>query len=296
MTTAAYKFLPPACADRLRGLSLAVRKPVEGALQGQHRSPHHGASVEFADYRQYTPGDPPNLIDWAVYARTDRHVIRRFQQETNVRAHILLDTSESMGFRDLGAQSKLDFACHLAAGLMFVLVSQSDAAGLTLFNDDIRQTLPPVGSLAGLRPLLLALENITPAGRSRIDHALHTVADQIQRRSLVILISDLLQDPAEVIRGLQHLHHNKHEILVLQPLDAAELQLNFSGLADLRELETGARLAVNADELREAYAQEVRRFLDELRRGCAGCLAEYHVLDTRQPVEDVLHKRLNRRK
>jgi len=285
----AYKFLPPELADRLRGLGVTVRRPVEGALQGLHRSPHHGASVEFSDYREYTRGDPPNRIDWAVYARTDRHVIRRYQEETNLRAYLLLDTSESMSFRDAGRLSKMDYACHLAAGLMFVLINQSDAAGLTLFNDEVRKTFPPVGSLGGLRPLLLALEDVKPSGRSQIERALHTLAEQIQRRSLVILISDLLQPPADIIRGIRHLQHNKHEVLVLHVLDAAEIALNFSGFVELRELETGARLPVHADEIRDAYAQEVQKYLDELRRGCLGSLADYQFMDTRTPVEEALH-------
>ena len=287
--TAAYKFLPPELADRLRGLGVTVRRPVEGGLQGLHRSPHHGSSVEFADYREYTRGDPPNRIDWAVFARTDRHVIRRYQEETNVRAYILLDTSESMSFRDAGKLSKMDYACHLAAGLMFALVNQSDAAGLTLFNDAVQKQFPPAGSLGGLRPMLLALEEIKPSGRSKIDQALHTLAEQIQRRSLVILISDLLQNPADTIRGIRHLQHNKHEVLVLHTLDAAEINLNFSGFTELRELETGARLPVHADEIRDAYAAEVQKFLDELRRGCLGSLADYQLMDTRTPVEEALH-------
>jgi uncharacterized protein (DUF58 family) len=291
LNAATYKYLPPGLADRLRGLGLAVRKPVEGALQGLHRSPHHGSSVEFADYRAYTRGDPPNLIDWAVYARTDRHVIRRYQEETNLRAYILLDTSESMAFKDLGRYSKMEYACYLAAALMYLLVGQSDAAGLMLFGETAGKSFPPTGSIEGLRPMLLALEDIKPAGRSRIDTALHQLADRIQMRSLVILISDLLQDPVEIVRGLQHLHHNKHEILVLQPLDAAELNLNFSGLSEVRELETGARLPVHADELREAYAREVQKFLDEIRRGCMNCLADYHLIDTRTPLEEALHAR-----
>jgi uncharacterized protein (DUF58 family) len=183
----------------------------------------------------------------------------------------------------------MDYACYLAAALMLVLVGQSDSAGLTLFNDEIRQTFPSAGSLNGLRPLLLALEEIKPSGRSQIEQALHQMADRIQRRSLVILISDLLQDPAGIIRGIQHLRHNQHEVLVLQPLDAAEMSLSFSGLAELRELETGARLPVAADELREAYASEVSLFLEEIRRGCGGSMADYHLIDTRTPVEQTLH-------
>ena len=291
---AAYKYLPPSLAERLRELGLAVRKPVEGGLQGLHRSPHHGSSVEFADYREYSRGDPPNLIDWAVYARSDRHVIRRYQEETNLRAYLLVDTSASMGFRELGLHSKLEYACFLAASLMCVLLNQADAAGLTLFNETIGQSFPPTGSLEGLRPMLLALEASKPAGRSQIDRALHHLAEKIQRRSLVIVISDLLQSPADIVRGLQHLHHNKHELLVLQTLDPAELGLSFSGLSELRDLETGARLPVHADDLREAYAEEVQKFLDEIRRGCLDCLADYHLIDTRWPVEETLHAKFGR--
>ncbi len=283
-----YKFLPAELADRLRGLGLSVRKPVEGALQGLHRSPHHGSSVEFAEYREYTPGDPPNRMDWAVYARTDRHVVRRYQEETNLRAYILLDTSESMAFGNLGLHTKMDYACFVAAGLMCVLLGQSDAAGLTLFGETAGKSFAPTGSLEGLRPMLLALEEVKPAGRTRIDRALHQLAEQIQRRSLVVLISDLLQDPAQIAQGLQHLHHNKHEVLVLQLLDGAELNLSFSGLAELRDLETGARLPIQADEVRQAYALEVQKFLDEIRRACSSCLAAYRLLDTRVPVEEAL--------
>jgi uncharacterized protein (DUF58 family) len=284
-----YKFLPPELADRLRGMGVNMRRPVEGALQGLHRSPHYGSSVEFADYREYTRGDPPNRIDWSVYARSDRYVIRRYQEETNVRAYILLDTSESMAFRDAGTLSKMDYACYLAASLMFVLVGQSDSAGLTLFNDGVQQALPPVSSMGGLRPMLLALEAVKPSGPSKIEQALHTLAEQIKRRSLIILISDLLQDPADTIRGIRHLQHNKHEVLVLHVLDAAEIDLNFSGLRELRELETGSRLPVHGEEVREAYATEVRKFLEELRRGCLGSLANYHLVDTRVPVEEMMH-------
>ncbi len=289
-----YKYLPPELADRLRNYSVTVRKPVEGAMQGLHRSPHHGASVEFADYREYTRGDPPNLIDWAVYARTDRHVIRRYQEETNLRGYLLLDTSESMAFKEEGLYSKLDYAAYLAAGLMFILVNQSDAAGLMVFNDALRQTFAPVGSLEGLRPLLLGLEEAKPAGRSNIEGALHQLAEHIRSRSLVILISDLLQNPAEILRGLRHLHHNKHEIMVLHVMDGAELNLTFHGLTELRELETGAKLVVQADEIREAYATEVQRYLDELRRGCLDCLADYRLINTRTPLEEALHLKISR--
>jgi uncharacterized protein (DUF58 family) len=290
----AYKYLPPELADRLRNIGLTVRRPVEGAMQGLHRSPHYGSSVEFADYREYVRGDPPSRIDWAVFARSDRFVIRRYQEETNLRAFLLLDTSQSMAFRDTGRLSKMDYAAFLAAGLMYILVNQSDSAGLVLFNETISKNYPSAGSLAGLRPLLVGLEEIKPTGRSQIEKTLHQVAEQIRSRSLVILISDLLQAPEQIVRGLQHLHHNGHEIMVLHVLDGGELNLSFDGLAELRELETSAKLLVQAEELSAAYAQEVQLYLDELRRGCLDCHAEYRLIETKAPIEEALHLRVGR--
>jgi uncharacterized protein (DUF58 family) len=284
----AYKYLPPELADRLRRLAVKVRKPVEGSIQGVHRSPHHGASVEFADYREYTRGDPPNLIDWAVFARADRYVIRRYQEETNLRCHILLDTSESMAYRDKGIYSKIEYASYLAAGLMFGLVNQGDAVGLTVFNETVTASFPPAGSLSRLRPMLLALEEIKPKGRTGLENILHQMAEQVRSRSLVILISDLLQEPAGITRGLQHLHHNRHEISILHVLDGAELSLSLEGLVELRDLETGERLVVEAAEIREAYNRELERYQEELRRGCLDCLAQYRLIDTRTAIEDAL--------
>jgi len=292
--TAAYKYLPPDLADRLRPFGLTVRRPMEGPRQGQHRSPHHGSSVEFADYREYTRGDPPNLIDWAVFARTDRYVIRRYQEETSLRSYILLDTSESMDFRDQGLQTKMGYACYLAAGLMYILINQGDSAGLMLFNDTLYRQFQPAGNLEGLRPLLLGLEEIKPAGLSDIEGILHEAAEQLRHRSLVILISDLLQDPAAISRGLRHLHHNGHEVTVMHVLDPSEIRLQLTGLVELRELETARKLVLQADEIREAYDAEVRRFIERLRRGCIDCLAEYHLAETRKPVEEVLHWRVIR--
>ena len=290
----AYKYLPSELAERLGSLGLSVRRPVEGGMQGLHRSPHHGSSVEFSDYREYTQGDPPNLIDWAVYARSDRYVIRRYIEETNLRAYLVLDTSESMAFQDGGLHSKLDYACYLAAAFMYILIHQSDSAGLMTFSDKIHQSLPPTGTLEGLRPMLLALEAAKPAGRSHIEETLHQVAEQIRLRSLVILISDLLRDPAEILRGIRHLHHNGHEVTVMHLLDPGEIRLNFTGLVELRELETSQKLVLQADEIREAYTAEVERYIEQLRRGCTDCLADYHLVDTRKPIEEALHMRATR--
>lgn len=292
--TTTYKYLPPELAERLRNLGLAVRRPVEGSVQGLHKSPHLGASVEFAEYREYVPGDPPDLIDWAVYARSDRYVIRRFREETNVRAWIVLDTSESLAFKEEGLFPKYDYAAFLAAGLMYVLLNQGDAVGLMTFDDHVVKALPPAASFEGLRPLLLHLEETRPAGQTDIEAALHQASEIIKGRSLVILISDLLQDPARILRGIRHLQHDRHDVTVLHVLDGGEMRLTFTGHAELRELETRQKLVVEADELREAYAREVDRYLAELRQGCADSQAEYHLVDTRRPVEEAVQLRATR--
>ena len=291
---AAYKYLPVELAERLRHLGLAVRRPVEGAVQGLHQSPHLGSSVEFAEYREYVAGDAPDLIDWAVYARSDRYVIRRFREETNVRAWILLDASESLAFRDTGPQSKYDYAATLAAGLMYILLNQGDAVGLMTFGRQVIKALPPAASFEGLRPLLLHLEETRPAGPTEIETALHQATELIRGRSLIVLISDLLEDPAKILRGLHHLQHDRHDVTVMHVLDGGELRLTFAGHAELRELESGQKLVVDAEELRESYAREVERYLAELRQGCADSQVEYHLVDTRQPLEAAIQLRATR--
>lgn len=292
--TATYKYLPPELADRLRGFKIGVRRPVEGGKQGMHRSPHFGASVEFMEFREYAPGDPPDMIDWAVFARSDKYVIRRYQEETNLRAFILLDCSESLDYKDEGQLTKMDFAAHLAAGLMYMLVNQSDAAGLMLFDEKVRKTFAPAGSFEGLRPMLLSLEEIKPRGRSQIEQAMHAAAEVVKSKSLVVVISDFLEDPAGILRGVRHLHHDGHEVTLMHVLDPGELHLNFSGLAELKELETNTKMVIQADEIKEAYTAEVQRYLDELRRGCMDCMADYHLIDTRKPIEEALHLRAQR--
>lgn len=284
-----YKYLPPELAESARDLTINVRRPVHGPKEGRHRSPHYGSSVEFAEYREYSPGDPTSLIDWAVYARSDRYVIRRFHEETNLRAYILLDTSGSLGFRDEAAHTKSEIACFLAAAVSYALVHQGDSVGLLTFDSRLRRRLAPVGTLAGLRELLLALEDVTPRGEGNIENAMHETADMIHARSLVIVLSDLLQDTEQLAKGLRHLSHNGHNLLVLHVLDLGERRLSFGGVVELKDVETGQRLIVEADDIRHAYRQAVERYIEEVRLVCAECLADYHLVDTHRPVEASLH-------
>ena len=286
----AYRFLPPELAESLRRLSLTVRRPVHGPSQGLHRSPHYGASVEFAEYREYTPGDPINLIDWSVYARSDRYVVRRFIEETNLRAYVLLDTSESLAFRDEGPMTKMEYACYLAAGLMYVLVNQSDTVGLMTFDHKIRDTFEPTGTFEGLRPMLQHLEGIKPTGRSDIEACVHQAAGLMRSKSLVIVVSDLLQDAERIGRAIRHLYHDGHNLIVLHVVDRGEQQLSFAGVAELRELEIGARMVVEIDEIRDAYRAAAERHVETLRLECAECMADYYLVETRTDMEEALNK------
>jgi len=285
-----YKYLPARLVESLTGMGITVRRPVHGFMPGMHRSPHHGASIEFAEYRPYAPGDPTNLIDWPVYARTDKYVIRQCYEETNLRAHILLDTSGSLAFRDEGPMAKMEYACFLAAGLMYVLVNQRDSVGLMTFDSALKRRFDPVGTSEGLRPMLESLEAIQPSGRSDIEAAIHEAAALVGRKCLVIVISDFLQDADKLLRGVRHLSHDGHNVMALHVMDRGERKLSFGGVAELRDVETHARLVVEVDEIKSAYEAAVAQHVETLRSGCTDSLAVYHLMETTHPVESAFSK------
>ena len=256
-----------------------------------HRSNSFGASVEFAEYREYVAGDPIQRIDWSVYGRTDRYMIREAHEEVSARTYVLLDVSESMAYRQEGPMTKLDYASYLAAGMMFIMVSQGDSAALVTFDSEIRTYDPPVSNPTGLKPLLERLEETDPTRPGNIEAALHNVADLINGRGLIILISDLLQEPESVLRGLHHLHHQGKDVTLFHVLDPAELTLHINGLADLTELETGEKLTVDLDEIRESYQIEMNKYLDEIRRGCMSLKTDYILTNTKQQPHETLRKR-----
>jgi uncharacterized protein (DUF58 family) len=288
MPDAVFRYLPPSLAESVHRLGIRVRRPVRGRGEGLHRSPEYGASVEFAEYRPYTPGDPPNRIDWPVFARSDRYLIRRSLEETSLVATVMLDTSGSMAYREIGPCTKLAYGCFLAAGLMYALVGQGDAASLFTFGGRLDRALPPTGTLAGLRPLLKALETLAAAGAGDIEAALMETADRLPPRSLVICISDFLQSADQIIHGLRRLSHDGHNVILLQILDGGERRLAFGGVSELRDMETGRRLTIEVDEIRQDYERAVAAHIERLGRACAETLGDYHPLDTREAVDSAL--------
>ncbi len=275
-----FAFLPAHLAERLDGLALALRRPLPGGQQGLHRSRHHGSSVEFADYRAYAPGDPPNRIDWAVYARSDRYLLRRTEDETRLRAHLLLDVSESMAYA-----GKLPTACGLAAALAYVLVRQGDVVELHPFAAAPLEGPPAAGSATSLPPLLQALERLTASGPGDPAAAMHTFAEQPRKRGLVVVLSDLLRPAAEVASACAHLNQAGHQIALVQVLDRDELDPPFSGVVEVAELETGRRAVVEVDSMREEYQAAVRDHLAELGRSAAAVDGSHHLVECGADIE-----------
>ena len=286
-----YRFLPPQMAERLRGVEIAVHRPMDGSHQGLHRSSAFGSSVEFAEYREYVQGDPIARIDWPVYARSDRYVIRRFHEDVSIRCYIMLDKSGSMKYRQDGPLNKSEYACYLAGGLMYLMVQQGDTVSLITFDDRVRQYYEPSGSFVGLKPMLLGLEKAEPRNKGNIETALHSAAELIKGKAFVIVISDFLQEPESILRGINHLHYDGKQITLFHILDPAEMHMSITGLVDVISLETREKITVDFRQIRDAYLEQLHLYLDELRRGCQKIRAEYIMTETRMQVIDAILQR-----
>ncbi|MBW7991549.1 MAG: DUF58 domain-containing protein [Planctomycetes bacterium] len=286
-----YRYLRPRMAERLRGVEIGVRRPMDGSHQGLHKSPAFGSSVEFAEYREYAPGDPVSQIDWPVYARSDRYVIRRFHEDVSIRCYIMLDISGSMKYKQDGPLQKSEYACYLAAGMMYAMVQQGDIASLITFDDQIRDYYEPSGSFVGLKPMLQGLEKIEPKNKGNIEAALHSAAEMIKGKALVVIISDLLEEPESILQGINHLYYDGKEITLFHILDPAEMNMSVKGLADVTSLESKEKVTVDFRRVREAYLEQLRLYLDELRSGFQKIRAEYILTETRTEVYDAILQR-----
>lgn len=287
---AGHRCFPPWLADRLQDCVIAPRTVPGGAGQGRHRARSLGASVEFAEYREYAPGDPPNRIDWSVYARSDRVLVRRFEDETALRLHVVVDRTGSMAFTTGSAPRKLDHACQLAAGLLHVAVRQGDIVRLHILEQELRSG-ESMRSGHQLDPALRRLDALEPVGEGTVANALRSLAETGAERGLVVVIADLLEDPVAVLEGVRLLRHAGHRVHLWQVLDRAELQLDLAakdGLLELSELETGRKLLVQVDTFRDAYRKEVQAHLERLRDGCAQADAGWRLCSTSVAVDEAL--------
>jgi len=288
------RFLDPDALRQLQHLSVTSRALVEGAMTGSHRSPYKGLSTEFADHRQYVKGDDLKHLDWRVYARSERYYIKRYEESTNLKAYILVDCSASMAYRSDGV-SKYDYACHLAAGLAYVVIKQSDSAGMVLFGERIEDYFPPRSSLTHLRAMLDALARYKPQKRTNTAMALHGMAELIKRRGLIVVVSDLMDEPEQVIKGLAHFRQKRHDVIVFHVLDDHELNFPFEKVATFRDMESGEKIRVAPKDLKDDYSAELEAFINLYKKACYENNIDYVTINTRTPHATFLSAYLSRR-
>lgn len=298
---AATRFLDPVAISRLASLDMKAKLVVEGFFAGLHKSPYHGFSVEFAEHRAYMPGDPIRSIDWKLLAKSERLYVKQYEEETNLRAYILLDVSASMWKAPRRPQAtdtlpKLEYASYLAASLAYLMLEQNDAVGLLTFDNEIRQLIPPRSIRRHLAAILGALEAAPSERETAVAPSLNALAERVRRRGLIIVISDLLDPDVEgVIAALAHFRHRKHEVLVFHVLDSAEMTFPYDREARFVDVETGDRLDIQPDLVRRDYTAALDSWRTRLRTECREHLVDYIPIDTRTPFDAALLSYLQKR-
>lgn len=288
------RFIDPEILSGISNLELLARTVVEGFISGLHKSPYKGFSVEFLSYRPYIPGDDPMHIDWKLYARSDRLFIKQFQDETNTRCHILLDISNSMQY---GSKSitKHRYASILAASLAYFMIRQRDSVGLYLFDSEVREKTPTKSTQGHLFSILHALEKIFPPQGTEMSKPFHELADLIKKRSIIIIISDLLEEPEIIINGLKHFRFSGNDVIVFQILDPAEIDFHFKDIMEIEDMESGEKIVIMADEAREIYANNLEQFKSIMKNECGLLGVDYNILETTKPLDFALFQYLSGR-
>lgn len=280
------KYLDPRTLAKLQGLELRARSIVEGYVTGAHRSPYHGFSVEFAEHREYVPGDDLRYVDWKAFGKTDRIYLKQYEEETNLVAYLLLDISESMTYQSIDAPlSKLDYARCVAASLAYLVLQQQDGVGLTTFDAEVKSLIKPSGHPTHLKQMLHAMEAEPTQKKTTLGPIFHDLAERFKKRGVVVVLSDLFDDPATLLAGLKHFKHRRHEVILFHILDPAELDFPFRNFTLFKGLEGLPELLVDPQSLRKAYLAEVESFTKELRKGCHAQHVDYVPLRTDKPLD-----------
>lgn len=290
------RYIDPRVLAGIAKLDLRAKCVVEGLISGLHRSPFHGYSVEFAEHRSYVPGDDMKHLDWKLLGRADRYYVKLYEEETNLRAYLLLDCSRSMQYRSERAPlSKYDYACTLAASLAYLLLMQQDAVGLVLFDETERRVLPPSSSPAHLQTLCGLMEEAGTRHKTDLSVLFHRLAEGFKRKGIVIVISDLFAPLDDVRRGLQHFRHNRHDVMVFHVMDHQELALELDGNIQFVGLEAEPPLTMEARRIRPAYHDAVHAFREQLESNCRRMSIDCVLMDTQNPIEMALARFLHAR-
>jgi uncharacterized protein (DUF58 family) len=276
-------------------MEMKARMVVEGFIAGLHKSPYHGFSVEFAEHRQYMPGDNIHDIDWKVYAKTDRYYIKQYEEETNLKGYLLLDCSASMRYQSGKRLTKFDYAGMLCGALSYLMLRQRDAVGLVTYDTGIRRYIPPRSKHGHIHVMLNEIAAQTPSNETDTAATLHEMAERIKRRGLVVVLSDLLDDADRVISGLKHFRYNKHEVIVFHVLDPRERDFNFGGEALFKDMETGEELSTLPFQMKSEYAKSVQQYSERISAACRQANIDYHLIDTSTPFDKALYAFLSKR-
>ena len=290
------KYFDPRMLAKLQGLELRARLIVEGYVSGVHRSPLHGFSVEFAEHREYAPGDDTRYLDWRVYGKTDKYYLKQFEQETNLISYLLLDASQSMGYRGPdAAMSKLEYAQCLAAALGFLILRQQDSVGLVTFDQEIRALVRASGNPSHIEELLHVIERTSAQRKTAAGPIFHDLAERLKKRGIVLIFSDLFDNMASLMAGLSHFRHRRHEVVVFHVLDPAELDFPFQRTTLFEGLEQLPSVLAEPQGVRKAYLRQFGRFLREVQHGCRDHRIDYVLVRTDQPVDAALSAYLTQR-
>jgi uncharacterized protein (DUF58 family) len=288
------KYLKPGILSSINNLEFLAKLIVEGFITGLHKSPFHGFSVEFSQHKPYMQGDSLKHIDWKVFARSDRYYIKQYEEETNLRCSILLDTSSSMTYKSKDI-SKLEYASILTASLAYLMLKQRDATGLMLFDDKIRKNLPVKSVPVYIKDIIFALSDIKPGNDTNITNALHTIAERIKRRGLIIIVSDLLDDPLKVLSGMKHLRYSKHEIIVFHIVDDQEVDFNFKGEYIFEDLENKHTIKADARYIQQEYLNQINKQHTFFKNSFYENHIDYIKIRTSEPIESSLTEYLLKR-
>lgn len=287
----------PHTLAKLHGLELRAQRIVEGYVAGLHRSPYEGFSNEFAEHREYTPGDDLRYVDWKVFGKTDKVYLKQFEEETNLVCYLLLDTSESMGYQGPGVPlSKLAYAQCAAASLAYLVLRQRDSVGLVTFDDQMRTLVRPSSTPTQFKQLLCVMEQAAGARKTATGPVFHDLAERLTRRGIVVVVSDLLDDVESMLAGLKHFRYRRHDVIVVHLMDPAELDFPFQQVTLFKGLESLGDVVTEPRSLRTAYQREVQAFLREVRSGCRAQQVDYLLVRTDQPLDMVLRTFLSARK
>ncbi len=289
------KYLIPDIVSKLSNMELRARLVVEGFIAGLHKSPFHGFSVEFAEHRQYLPGDETRYIDWKIYGKTEKYFIKQFEEETNLKSYLLLDISKSMDYASEKNIKKIEYASYLASSLAYLLIKQRDAVGLITYDEDIKTYIPPHATKSYLKLILKELTLIKLEKKTYTLQSLDKIAEQIKRRSLIIVFSDFLDDPNKVISTLKHFRHNNHEIIVFHILDPLEVSFAFGKDAVFIDMESNEELTTQPFHIQKAYQNEMQKFINFYKKECLMNQIDYVLLETNTPFDIALFNYLRKR-